>query len=260
MYRVTQLVSTSALVGIAFPAAILAQSGTTTLPATAELPAALGNATLAPSATLPFGVTLADGTGRVLTVTNVSGTTGCAVGITGFSADGLNASGNPCVGPENVSSLNKISGLTTNGRSMVLAGVFLGNTLPSSTPPTLSYGSGSTQLSFGASSYGPFQLGQVFFIGDGLTGTSLGTGSGGGSVQQFVVPDNATQLFFGFVDAANFVGTPGTYNDNSGSLTLTFNIAAGGTVPSTVPEPSSLALLGTGLVGLVPAVRRRRSK
>jgi hypothetical protein len=256
MHRVTRLVAAGALLGIAFPAMMRAQSGTTTVAGTAELPAALGNASLDAGATAPVGILLNAGLNRVLTVTNVSGTTGCANGDVGYSADGLNAGGGPCVGSSTaVTSTGSISGLNANGRSMVLAGVFLGNTLPGSAPSTLTYGSNAGQLSYGASSYGPFQLGQVFVIGDGLTGNALGATSGGGSVQQFLVPDGATQLFLGFMDSFAFSGPPSYYGDNSGAISLTYNVTNG---TSTVPEPSSLALLGTGLVGLVPAVRRRR--
>ena len=57
-------------------------------------------------------------------------------------------------------------------------------------------------------------LGQVFFVGDGLTGT------GEGATQTFVAPAGATRLFLGTVDAQNFFGLPGCYGDNSGSYQM----------------------------------------
>ena len=54
-------------------------------------------------------------------------------------------------------------------------------------------------------------LGQVFFIGDGLTGT------GQGITQTFVAPTGSTHLYFGYADALNFSGPPGNYDDNAGS-------------------------------------------
>jgi hypothetical protein len=79
-----------------------------------------------------------------------------------------------------------------------LVGVFLGDSEPSGTPPAglrfyqTQNAQGVTRTDF--TSLSP-AIGQVFFIGDGLTGT------GTGAVQAFQVPPGATRLFLGQADA-----------------------------------------------------------
>jgi hypothetical protein len=78
-----------------------------------------------------------------------------------------------------------------------LVGVFLDDAVPGgSPPPGLDAG---TNTSF--TTLSP-ELRQVFFIGDGLTGTGTGV------AQQFVVPAGATRLFLGSSDSAG-----GNYNN-----------------------------------------------
>lgn len=62
------------------------------------------------------------------------------------------------------------------------------------------------------------------------------------------VPTFLASGYSGNVDAVQVNGANGFY--------VLDDITLGGT--STVPEPGSMALLGTGLVGLVPMLRRRR--
>lgn len=90
-----------------------------------------------------------------------------------------------------------------------LVGVFLNDSQPntSGAPPGLNFspqglGTGFTTLSPA--------LKQVFFIGDGRTGT------GTGAIQQFVVPTGATRLFLGTVDGIG-------WHTNSGNFTVQIN-------------------------------------
>jgi PEP-CTERM motif len=87
---------------------------------------------------------------------------------------------------------------------------------------------------------------QVSFIGDGLTG------DGTGSVQKFFVPTGAGELYLGISNAGFYNGAPGAYGDNAGFYTATYNVAG----VSATPEPSSLLLFGTSLLGLAPFRRK----
>lgn len=118
-----------------------------------------------------------------------------------------------------------------------LLGVFLDASQPDSftAPESLNFSTGSS-LTF--TSLSP-SLRQIFFIGDGLTGT------GTGSVQQFIAPVGATRLFLGIPD-----GT-GWYN-NSGSFNVTV---------TAIPEPSTAAaIVGLAALGLVMGRRPARRK
>ena len=98
---------------------------------------------------------------------------------------------------------------------MFLAGVFLDDTEPADPAPSRLDVTNYNTL-------GTIQpaLRQTFFIGDGLTAAS--------ARQDFIVPAGATRLYLGVVDAAGFQGGPCCYDDNVGSISVSYEIGAPG--------------------------------
>jgi hypothetical protein len=143
-----------------------------------------------------------------------------------------------------VTSYGGLSGIDVDQNDMFLVGVFLDASEPSGPgPAVLSYNYGTPgSLSTSDPSFSP-ALDEVFFIGDGLTGT------GTGNQQIFNVPAGADRLYLGFADS--FDSVPSYYADNVGSLTATFEIT------TATPEPAYGFLLTGGLIAGALLYRRK---
>jgi PEP-CTERM motif len=211
----------------------------TVVPSTSVIYAAGSQSSLAGSADgiVPVSVDVNGATSYTFATT---GTISLNSGGNINDADGANSG----QGSSSSTGSGSISGMVAPGAGY-LVGVFIGAGGPSgSAPSSLDFTTGDGTA---FTSLSPL-LNQVFYIGDGLTGDGTGT------TQQFIVPTGATELYLGISDACGYNGSPSCYGDNSGSFNVTVN-PTGSVTP--IPEPSSLILFGTGILGAAGAIRRR---
>ena len=93
------------------------------------------------------------------------------------------------------------------------------------------------------------------FISVSLNGTATTASCGSGATTNFQF-GSAQTLSSGFLPGVNTLSVNSSGDGTTDGLVL--SVVRFTATPTTVPEPGSLALLGTGLIGLVPTLRRKR--
>lgn len=188
--------------------------------------------------TLPPGFSVAAGD----TIRVLDPAVGAISFFNGFGGTVFGPQGNGNPNSSNITSFGGISGYM--GTQGALVGLFLDNDIPNGVAPsTLDFSLSGLGVDF--LSLMP-DLGQVFFIGDGITA--------GNVFQEFIAPTGATRFFVGITDAFAFNGAPGAFDDNDGSYRIRVGINE---IPTAVAAPETAALFLFGLMGMAFARRRR---
>ncbi len=169
----------------------------------------------------PAAYAFPSGRGHVLSFASVAGLWTCSYAIADFGPDG--STNGLCYGHSIETPIGTFSGYHLTDFAGAMAAVFLEDALPRRAPiPLRFYVSDSSEggIPTDFKLLSP-SIGQIFFVGDGLTGSGLR------ETQRFLVPPTATHLYLGFVDACTQpppATAPGCYSDNEGTLEAVFRI------------------------------------
>ena len=128
---------------------------------------------------------------------------------------------------------NGISGIRVTISALI--GVFLDSQQPTTTPAPSDLNFEVLTRDFLTLTPG---LKQVFFIGNGVTSSSL--------IQKFYVPTGATRLFLGTADGTQWVNNGGGFDTGVTSYSQ-----------AAVPEPTSMAIFSLGAIGFAYRARRK---